>query len=122
MAEIEVVDDVTVAAPLAHGFGRKMVFETDVVRVGQTRVAAGAVSSWHHHGKRTLFGYVLQGELTLEHGPSGAREVCVRPGSFVRVAPGVVHRDVNRGQEETLIVSILVGEGPPTIDVVGPDA
>ncbi|MGP8073180.1 MAG: cupin domain-containing protein [Thermoplasmata archaeon] len=91
------------------------------MRLGETRIAPGAHSAWHHHGKRTLYGFVAVGELTLEYGPGGREEVRPTAGEFLQIPPGLVHRDVNHGRVETVVVNILQGEGPATIDVDGPD-
>ncbi len=48
----------------------------------------------HVHREHTDAFYVLQGELTLPHGPDGA-PLPAAAGSFVSVPPGVVHAFVN---------------------------
>jgi len=106
----------------AEGFGRRRVFETETVRVGETRVAPGASSPWHHHGTRTLYGFVAAGQLTLEFGPGGRDEACPSAGEFFRIPPGLIHRDVNHGRIEAAIVNVILGEGPATINVDGPEA
>jgi len=84
-------------------------------------VGPGAASPWHHHGRRTLYGFVIVGQLILEYGSQGKESVRPSVGDFFRIPPGLVHRDVNRTRVETVIVNMMVGEGPPTIEVHGPD-
>ncbi|HLM70316.1 MAG TPA: cupin domain-containing protein [Thermoplasmata archaeon] len=122
MDRIEVVSTGAPGPVGSGGFGRQKAFETDTVRVGETTIAAGASSPWHHHGSRTLYGFVVSGQLTLEFGPRGAESVRVSAGDFVRIPPGLVHRDVNATGSETVIVNALIGPGPPTIDVQVPPA
>jgi quercetin dioxygenase-like cupin family protein len=122
VSEIDVVPLLAGEMATVDGFGRRRAFETDDVRVGETRIRPGAVSPWHHHGKRTLYGYVVAGELTLEFGPGGADRAVVSAGGFVRILPGVVHRDVNAARVETVIVNVVIGEGPATVDVAGPES
>jgi len=120
MAGIEVVPVRGGDLAVVDGFGRRRIFETDEVRVGETRIRAGARSPWHHHGRRTLYGYVISGELTLEFGPDGTERVIVSAGEFVRILPGVVHRDVNMADLEAVIANVVIGPGPATVDVEGP--
>ena len=121
MPRIEVVPRPTVDAPLTDGFGRRPAFDTETVRVGETRVGPGVVSHWHHHGERTLYGFVLTGQLVLEFGPRGAESVRPGAGDFFRIPAGLVHRDVNPGESETRIVNIIIGRGPPAVEVSGPE-
>ncbi|MGP8147315.1 MAG: cupin domain-containing protein [Thermoplasmata archaeon] len=121
MNRIEVVPRRSVGSPDREGFGRRPAFETEGVRVGETHVAGGSTSPWHHHGRRTLYAFVVAGELILEVGPHGGDQARASAGDFFRIPAGLVHRDVNPTQEETVIVNVMIGDGPATIDVSGPD-
>jgi uncharacterized RmlC-like cupin family protein len=121
MARIEVVAREPERTPTPGGFGRWAVFETESVRVGETRISPGAHSAWHHHGQRTLYGFVVSGRLTLEFGSRGRESVRPSAGEFFRIPPGLVHRDVNPTGVEAVILNVTVGEGPATIDVPGPE-
>jgi uncharacterized RmlC-like cupin family protein len=121
VAGIEVVSKPADQPAASGGFGRRMAFETVNVRVGETRVGPGAASSWHHHGARTLYGFVVTGQLLLEFGPHGRENVRPSAGDFFRIPPGLVHRDVNPGSVETHVVSVVLGEGPATVEVQGPE-
>jgi len=121
VARIEVVARLTEGSAGLGRFGRKPAFETETVRVGETHVDAGVTSPWHHHGKRTLYGFVVVGELILEFGPHGSESVRASSGEFFRIPAGLVHRDRNPTAGETVIVNLMVGPGPATIDVSGPE-
>jgi len=121
MAAIEVVPRLGGDSPGVGVFGRRQVFEAEEVRVGETRIGPEGISPWHHHGARTLYGYVASGTLTLEYGPRGGELVRVSQGEFFRIPRGLVHRDVNRAPVEAVITNVIIGEGPATIDVSGPD-
>jgi uncharacterized RmlC-like cupin family protein len=121
VARIEVVPKSADGSAGKGGFGRRQAFETENVRVGETRVGPGAASSWHHHGTRTLYGFVVAGQLVLEFGPRGAESARPSAGEFFRIPAGLIHRDVNPGRVETHVVSFLIGEGPATVDVAGPE-
>jgi len=118
---IEVVPRRTVGSPGGAGFGRAPAFETETVRFGETHVRAGSTSPWHHHGLRTLYAFVVSGEIAIEFGPRGNERVRVAAGDFFRIPAGLVHRDVNPTDEEAVVVNAMIGEGPATIDVGGPD-
>ena len=122
MPDIDVVReaDLRPGDPTA-GIVRARAFDTGNVLVGQTRVAPGTVSGWHHHGNRTLFGYLLSGRLRFDFGRGGKDSVEVHPGEYFRILPRVIHRDVNPSHTEPLVVvNVMVGEGPSLVNVAGP--
>jgi uncharacterized RmlC-like cupin family protein len=103
------------------GITRNRAFDTGTVIMGQTRVAAGVVSGWHHHGSRTMFGYLISGRLRFDFGRGGKDSVEVHPGEYFRILPRVIHRDVNPSPTEALVVvNVLMGEGPSLVNVAGP--
>ncbi len=124
MKEIEVVR----GSELNEGYStpgivRAKAFESihRFVIVSRTTVASGAVSNWHHHGKRHLYGFLESGRMRLEYGVKGASAVEVGRGDFFHIPPDLVHRDVNPDKEQALvIVNILVGRGDPVINVKRP--
>ena len=104
------------------GVVRKRAFETEDIVLSQTQLDAGVVSGWHHHGERHLYGFVIVGRLRLEYGKNEKEAIETVPGDFFHIPPGLVHRDVNPEREGKLVVvSIVVGPGPPVINVNGPD-
>jgi uncharacterized RmlC-like cupin family protein len=105
------------------GIVREKAFESTrgYIVVSRTRVAVGAMSDWHHHGNRHLYGFIETGRMLLEHGRNGNRSVEVRQGDFFHIPPYLVHRDVNPDKKlELAVVNILVGRGAPVINVKGP--
>ena len=102
------------------GIFREKAFESSNVLVSRTRLDRGAVSGWHHHGTRELYGFLVSGQLRLDYGPKGAEAAIVGPGDFFHIPPGLVHRDVNPNREYGLIVvNILVGSGIRVVNVEG---
>lgn len=124
MKEIEVVRRSELKAGYSTpGIVREKAFESihRYVIVSRTTVASGAVSDWHHHGKRHLYGFLESGRMRLEFGVKGASAVEVGKGDFFHIPPRLVHRDVNPDREQGLVVvNILVGRGDPVINVEMP--
>ena len=123
MNSIEVVRaENLVAEQTTSGIIRQRAFEDLRAIVGRSRIAAGLTSGWHHHGHRTPLGFLLSGRLRFDFGPRGDELVDVRTGDFFRIPAGLIHRDVNPdGTTESVVVSVLVGEGPAVVNVEGPD-
>jgi uncharacterized RmlC-like cupin family protein len=99
-----------------RGIARNVAFEADGVLLARSRIKGGVKSGWHHHGTRDLYGFVISGRLRLEY--NGGNEVAeVRAGDFFHIPVGLVHRDVNLGREEAVVVNISLGQGPPVVNV-----
>ena len=124
MKEIEVVRGSELKAGYSTpGIAREKAFESlrGYIIVSRTRVAGGAISDWHHHGTRYLYGFMEFGRMRLEYGPGGKSAVEVRQGDFFHIPPYLVHRDVNPDEKQELaVVNILVGKGKPVFNVKGP--
>lgn len=121
-ADIEVIKyrDLTPGASTA-GITRHKAFDRPGALVSQSRIAPKITSDWHHHAQRTLYGYLVAGHLRFDFGPRGARAVQFSAGDYFLIPPELVHRDVNpSANEEALVVAVLVGEGPPTVNTPGP--
>jgi len=103
------------------GILREKAFESGNAILSRSTVAGGTVSSWHHHGSRELYGYVVSGRFVLEYGRKGAKSVELNQGDFFHISPGVVHRDVNRSRvKDVVVVNLLVGEGEPVVNLETP--
>ena len=105
------------------GIVREKAFESmhRYIIVSRTRVAAGKISNWHHHGTRHLYAFLEAGRTRLEYGPKGKSAVEVRQRDFFHIPPLLVHRDVNSDREQELaVVNILVGRGDPVINFKSP--
>lgn len=103
------------------GMRRQVAFSTDALWAGLVHTEPGASSGWHHHGDHETSLYVVRGAMRLEFGPEGADAVEAGPGDFLRVPPHTVHRESNPTGERSTAVIGRAGQGPPTINVDGPD-
>lgn len=102
------------------GMMREQAVDTEGVWGGLVRTQPGMTSAWHHHGEHETAIYVLAGALRVESGPSGAEVTEGRPGDFVHVPKGVIHRESNPSDEQSQLVVLRAGAGQPTINVDGP--
>jgi uncharacterized RmlC-like cupin family protein len=124
MKEIEVVRSSELkAGHWTPGSVREKAFGSihRYIVVSRTRIAGGAMSDWHHHGTRHLYGFLEAGSMRLEYGSKGASAAAVGQGDLFHIPPRLVHRDVNPNREQELVVvNILVGRGESVINVKGP--
>ena len=123
MARIQALGkDVLADAAGSLGITRHMAFAGEGFQIVRSRVDAGVVSGWHHHGDYDLYGYMVSGIARFEDGPGGRDVTSVGPGDFFHLPARTVHRDVNpsttEGQE---IIVFLRGAGPIVVNVDGPD-
>jgi len=110
------------AGPPTPGMDRQQAFAGDGVWAGFVRTEAGMASGWHHHGEHESVIYVLTGSLKMESGPGGANVVEARPGDFLRVPKGVVHRESNPSAEPGDLIVVRAGRGESTFNVNGPSS
>ena len=103
-----------------HGMIREEAVATNGMWAGLVRTEPGMVSGWHHHAAYETAIYVISGALRMEFGPSGAVTLEGRPGDFLYVAPGAVHRESNPGDQESRIVVMRSGSGAPVVNVDRP--
>jgi quercetin dioxygenase-like cupin family protein len=72
----------------------------------------GAETGWHTHGVPT-FGYMLEGELTVDYGEQGRRTY--RAGDGLLEAISVAHNGRNTGAAPMRILAVfMAAEGLPT--------
>jgi uncharacterized RmlC-like cupin family protein len=102
------------------GMRREEAIATERMWAGLVRTAPGMVSGWHHHGIYETAICVLTGALTMEFGPGGVEVVEARPGDFLFVEPGAIHRESNPSTEECAAVIVRAGSGDPVVNVDGP--
>lgn len=107
-------------ADATSGMVRERAFATDRVWTGLVRTTPDRPSGWHHHGDHDTYFYVQSSTVRLEFGPGGGKMIEAKPGDFVHVPKGVVHREMNPFDEEGAIVLMRVGSGPPVVNVEGP--
>ena len=122
MPRITVVSkDELLAGQSTPGIIREKAFEAGGVLVARSTVSSGVVSDWPHHGERHLYGFLISGRLRLEFGSKGQEAVELSPGDFFQIPPKLIHRDVNPSKRRELrVANILVGRGPPVVNVNGP--
>lgn len=104
------------------GIVREEAFATERSWAGLARTAPGVVSGWHHHGENETSLYVEAGVFRLEFGPGGAEVVDAHAGDFMLIPAGLIHRESNPSADESRLIVVRAGSGPPTINVEGPDA
>lgn len=103
------------------GMVREEAIATDRMWAGFARTAAGMISGWHHHGEYETAIYVMAGALHMEFGPGGADTLDGRPGDFLYVAPGAIHRESNPSDQESHLLVVRSGAGAPVVNVDGPE-
>jgi uncharacterized RmlC-like cupin family protein len=108
--------------PATAGMIREEAIATEALWAGLVRTAPGMVSGWHHHGRFESVIYVTTGALVMEFGPGGRETLEARPGDFVYVDPGAVHRESNPTRDESHIIVVRSGVGTPVFNVDGPEA
>jgi quercetin dioxygenase-like cupin family protein len=69
-------------------------------------LAPGQQTGWHKHPV-PLFGYILEGELTVDYGPKGQRTY--RKGDGLMEAMNEAHNGRNTGQEPLKILVVIMG-------------
>ena len=104
---------------------RQTVLEQPIVypTEGPAKVAAAIVTmqpgeetGWHQHDV-PMFGYVLEGEVTVDYGAGGAR--VYRQGDALVEAIDVPHNGRNTGKGEARILSVFIGaEGVPDTEML----
>jgi uncharacterized RmlC-like cupin family protein len=102
------------------GMVREEAVATDGMWAGLVRTEAGMLSGWHHHAAYETAIYVVSGALHMEFGAGGTETLDGRPGDFIYVAPGAVHRESNPSDQESHIVVVRSGSGVPVVNVDGP--
>lgn len=106
--------------PTTPGMDRQQAFATDGTWSGSVRTEPGMVSGWHHHGEYETVIYVLTGALKMEFGPNGSNTLEARPGDFVYVPKGTVHREGNPSAEPADLIVVRAGVGESTVNLEGP--
>ena len=102
------------------GMIREEAVATDRMWAGLVRTDAGMVSGWHHHGDYDTTIFVLSGALRMEYGRRGTDIIDARPGDFLHVTRGALHRESNPGEEAADLVVVRSGSGEPVVNVDPP--
>ena len=108
-------------APGYPGIVREIAFATGRAMLVRARSEGRAATGWHHHGDREVLGYLVRGRARFEFGAGGSESADVEESGFFHVPAGLVHRDVNPGDEPQEFVLVFAGTGPLVVDVDGPE-
>ena len=128
--------NVAAAAPAAVAPGERMVLTTSTTVTGEpirypsggpAKITAvvitlqpGQQTGWHTHPV-PLFGYILEGELTVDYGTKGKR--IYRKGDGLAEAMNEAHDGRNTGPGPMKILAVFIGqEGEPGTVMVSPPA
>jgi quercetin dioxygenase-like cupin family protein len=104
------------------GIARHLAFQGEGFQVIRSRIAAGALSGWHHHEDYEVCGYVVSGTARLESGPEGRDVVTLHAGDFLHVPAHTVHRESNPSPNERgEVILFMRGTGPMVANVAGPE-
>jgi quercetin dioxygenase-like cupin family protein len=99
-----------IGQPLAYPAGTAKVTAVIVT------IPPGGETGWHEHAV-PLFGYMLEGELTVDYGDKGARTY--RPGDALMEAMNWPHNGTNRTEAPLRILAVYLGaEGLPNATAV----
>jgi uncharacterized RmlC-like cupin family protein len=102
------------------GMTRERAIDVDGLWAGFVRTEPGMTSGWHHHGEHETSIYVSHGTLRMESGVGGNEVIEAEAGDFLHVPKGAIHRESNRGDEQSHLIVVRAGHGVPTINVDGP--
>lgn len=80
----------------------------------------GAETGWHTHAVPT-FGYILDGEITVDYGPKGTRTY--RKGEALMEATGTPHNGRNTGTTAARLLAVFIGadDRPLTVPTEKPE-
>ena len=115
-----VTPDERVEADPTPGMTRERAIDVDGLWAGFVRTEPGMTSGWHHHGEYETSIYVSHGTLRMESGVGGNEVIEAEAGDFLHVPKGAIHRESNRGHEQSHLIVVRAGHGVPTINVDGP--
>ena len=91
---------------------------TPHINAVEITLAPGQRTGWHTHPV-PLFGYILEGELTVDYGPLGKRTF--RQGEALVEAMNEAHNGRNTGQGPLKILAVFVGaQGVPDTTSASP--
>jgi len=102
------------------GIVREQAIGVEGLWAGVAHTAASATSAWPHHGNYETAIYVASGRLRMESGVGGRDVIEAVAGDFLHVPAGAIHRESNPDDDESQLVVVRAGHGPPTINVEGP--
>jgi uncharacterized RmlC-like cupin family protein len=99
------------------GVLREQAFSADDIWVGIVTTQPSEMSAWHHHGDHDTYAYMVSGLKRIEYGPGGTQSIVARPGDFVHLPKGLVHREGNPSGEVSRSIAFRLGSGPATVNI-----
>ena len=109
-----------VDGPSTAGMVRSQAVASERMWAGLVRTEPGMFSGWHHHGDHESAIFVVSGMLRMEFGPGGGEAFDAKPGDFVYVPEGAVHREGNPSDAPADIVVVRAGSGESVFNVDAP--
>jgi uncharacterized RmlC-like cupin family protein len=110
----------TLQTTQTDGMVRRQVVAAPGTWIGITHTPARCASGWHHHGEYETYIGVQSGTVRMEFGSDGQDSCEAKAGDFIHVPQGAVHREINPGDTENVLLIIRVGSGEPVFNVDGP--
>jgi quercetin dioxygenase-like cupin family protein len=99
--------------------GQKLSYPAGAAHVTAVVVTMqpGETTGWHRHDV-PMFGYMLDGEITVDYGKSGTRTY--RQGDAVMEAVDVLHDGRNTGRTPARVLAVFLGaDGVPNTVMAG---
>jgi uncharacterized RmlC-like cupin family protein len=97
------------------GMARSQAFTSEDTWTGTVVTAPRTTSGWHHHGEHRTYVYLVRGVARFEN--SEGEQLSASTGDFVFIGPGEVHREINPGDQESVVVLFRVGDGAVVVNV-----
>jgi quercetin dioxygenase-like cupin family protein len=100
VTELMTASKTILGQPIAYPSGDAQVTAAIIV------VPPGGETGWHRHAV-PLFGYILEGALTIDYGPEGLRTY--RAGDTLMEAMDQPHNGTNRGIVPVRLLAVYMG-------------
>lgn len=82
-------------------------FANDEVSIVKVTIPAGASTGWHKH-LFPVFGYIIEGTLTVETKDGKSNEFTV--GQAFSEVIDTLHNGLNKGKEDVVLIAFFMGE------------
>jgi uncharacterized RmlC-like cupin family protein len=76
-----------------------------------------SASSVHHHGEQDTIVYAAAGRSAIRSGPGGREQVELNAGDFAFIPAGLVHQELNIGDEVVMWVVTRSGPEPVVVNL-----
>ena len=78
-----------------------------------------SASSVHHHGEQETIVYAATGRSAIRSGPGGRGLTELYPGDFALIPAGVIHQELNIGDEAVTWIVTRSGPEPVVVNLEG---